>query len=294
MSLNVHINSPAPPKRFKLSRAVIYLLLVSFAVFYLLPLYILFVTSVKPFAEISLAQMWSLPKGISLANFRDAWFGNPAKGFNGLGGLFMNSVYMTVPATLLSTVIGSLNAYVLTKWRFRGSSLIFSLFLFGMFIPYQSILIPLVETMRNIRLYGTIPGLILAQVIYGIPIATLIFRNYYATIPTELVESARIDGAGFGRIYRDVFLPLSLPASAVVVIWQFTSIWNSYLFPVVLAQSPKVQTITVGLVNIAGSYFVEWSIQMAGAVLTALPTLCIFVFLGRYFIRGMMAGAVKG
>jgi glucose/mannose transport system permease protein len=281
-------------KRIKFSRIVIYGLLVLFAVFYLLPLYILFVTSVKPFNEISLAQMWSLPKAISLSNFRDAWLGNPAKGFGGLGKLFLNSVYVAVPATLLSTVLGSLNAYVLTKWRFRGSDLVFSLFLFGMFIPYQSILIPLVETMRHLHLYGTLASLVVAQVVYGLPITTLIFRNYYATVPHELLESARIDGAGFGKAYTHIFLPLSLPASAVVIIWQFTQIWNSYLFPVILAQSPKVQTITVGLVNIAGSYFVEWSIQMAGAVLTALPTLLVFVFLGRYFLRGMMAGAVKG
>ena len=281
-------------KPFRLSRAVIYGLLVLFAIFYLLPLYILFMTSIKPFNEINLADMWSFPKGFSFENFKTAWFGDPAKGFTGLGRFFMNSVYMAVPATLLSTILGSLNAYVLTKWKFRGSNLIFSLFLFGMFIPYQSILIPLVETMRHLHLYGKLASLILAQVIYGLPITTLIFRNYYATIHVELFESARLEGAGFGKIYYYIFLPLSLPATAVVIIWQFTQIWNSYLFPVILAQSPKVQTLTVALVNISGSYFVEWSIQMAGAVLTALPTLLVFIFMGRYFVRGLMAGSVKG
>jgi len=163
-----------------------------------------------------------------------------------------------------------------------------------MFIPYQSILIPLVQTLQAMHLYGSIPGLILVHVVYGIPITTLIFRNYYATVPTELVEASRIDGASFFGIYRWILFPISIPGFVVVMIWQFTSIWNDFLFGVTLANTPKVYPITVALNNIAGSFSVPWNVQMAGALLTALPPLLVYIFLGRYFMRGLMAGSLKG
>jgi glucose/mannose transport system permease protein len=176
---------------------------------------------------------------------------------------------------------------------------LFPLLLFGMFIPYQSILIPLVQTLQKINIfgvkfYGSIPGLILAHVIYGIPITTLIFRNYYANVPTELVEAARIDGANIFGIYRHVLFPLSLPGFVVVMIWQFTSIWNDFLFAATVTSNPATQPITVGLNNLAGSYIVEWNVQMAGALIAALPTLLVYIFLGRFFMRGLMAGSLKG
>jgi len=198
-----------------------------------------------------------------------------------------------VPAALLSAMLGSLNGYVFSKWKFRGSELIFPLILFGMFIPYQSILIPLVRFMQTIHLYGGIPGLVLVHVIYGIPITTLIFRNYYATVPTEVLEAARMDGAGLLGIYRWVMLPLSPPSFVVVLIWQFTSIWNEFLFAIILT-NPSQWPITVALNNLAGTQIVEWNVQMAGALLAAVPTLLIYIFLGRYFMRGLMAGALKG
>jgi len=168
-----------------------------------------------------------------------------------------------------------------------------------MFIPYQSILIPLVQTLQKInifgiRLYGSIPGLILTHVIYGIPITTLIFRNYYASVPTELVEAARIDGANIFGVYRHVLFPLSMPGFVVVMIWQFTSIWNDFLFAATVTSNPATQPITVGLNNLAGSYIVEWNVQMAGALIAALPTLLVYIFLGRFFLRGLMAGSLKG
>jgi glucose/mannose transport system permease protein len=163
-----------------------------------------------------------------------------------------------------------------------------------MFIPYQSILIPLVRFMQSIGLYGSIPGLILVHVIYGIPITTLIFRNYYAAIPTELVEAAKIDGAGILHMYWWVLFPLSIPGFVVVAIWQFTSIWNDFLFGVIVTSRPSVQPITVALNNMAGSYIVEWNVQMAGALLTALPTLLVYIVLGRFFMRGLLAGSLKG
>jgi glucose/mannose transport system permease protein len=219
-----------------------------------------------------------------------------------------------------------LNGYILAKWKFRGADVLFPLILFGMFIPYQSVLIPLVSLLQFwtrqvggdwVRLvlewdvpavvgwlppllasyvpaYGTLGGLILVHVVYGIPITTLIFRNYYAGIPNELVEASKMDGAGFFGIYRHVLLPLSLPAFVVVLIWQFTSIWNEFLFAVVLANRAEVQPMTVALNNLAGSFIVEWNVQMAGALMAAVPTLLIYIILGRYFMRGLLAGALKG
>ena len=195
---------------------------------------------------------------------------------------------------MLSAILGSMNGYVLAKWRFRGAGVLFPAILFGMFIPYQSILVPLVQTLQRIGLYGTLPGLIFVHVVYGIPITTLIFRNYYATVPTEIVEAGTMDGAGLWGIYRRIIVPLSPPAFVVAAIWQFTSIWNDFLFGVTVTSQPDVQPITVALNNLAGSFVVEWNVQMGGALLAALPTLLVYVVLGRYFMRGLMAGSLKG
>jgi glucose/mannose transport system permease protein len=281
-------------------RGLVYLLLVVMAGVYLIPVYLLFITSMKSFAQISLAEMWTLPTSLSFESFDRAWFGSKEGGFRGLGGNFMNSVYLTIPATLISALLGSINGYVLTKWKFRGSDVLFPLLLFGMFIPYQSILIPLVQVLSRIpwfggdSLYGTVPGLIFVHVVYGIPITTLIFRNYYAAIPNELIEASRIDGATLFGIYRYILFPLSMPGFVVVMIWQFTSVWNDFLFAVTITGNPEAQPITVGLNNLAGSYIVEWNVQMAGALLAALPTLAVYIFLGRFFMRGLLAGSLKG
>ena len=267
-------------------RYLLYLLLVVIAVFYLLPIYVIVVTSLKSFAEVSHTTPWQVPSAPTLQPYLDA--------FDKLAPSFINSVLLVVPATLMSALLGSLNGYVLAKWRFRGADIVFTLLLFGMFIPYQSILIPLVVVLENIGLYGGIPGLILVHVVYGIPITTLIFRNYYAAVPTEVLEAARIDGAGVLGIYRHVMFPLSIPGFVVVLIWQFTSIWNEFLFAVTIASDPEQQPITVALQNLAGSQLAQYQIQMAGALMTALPPLLIYILLGRFFIRGLLAGALKG
>jgi glucose/mannose transport system permease protein len=259
--------------------------LASVAAFYLLPVYVMLITGLKSFAEVSLVTMWDLPSGIYIDNFVAA--------FEALRPNLINSAVMTIPAAAGSAVLGSFNGYVLSKWRFRGSDVVFTLLLFGMFIPYQSILIPLVQFMQAINLYGGLPGLILVHIVYGIPITTLIFRNYYASVPRELVEASRIDGADMFRTYLHIILPVSAPAFAVVLIWQFTNIWNEFLFAVVLTP-PSAWPVTVALNNLAGSQIVEWNVQMAGALLAAMPTLAVYVLLGRYFVRGLMAGAVKG
>ncbi len=290
--------SPAS-KRFrlpeiKLSRVVIYLILIVAAAGYLLPVYLLVITGMKSFAEVSLARMWDLPSGLHFDSYLKAWLGKESEGIRGLSSNFMNSVYLAIPATLGSALLGSMNGYVLAKWKFRGSDVLFPLMLFGMFIPYQSILIPLVQTLQRLGLYGSIPGLIFVHIVYGIPITTLIFRNYYAGIPSELVEASKIDGASFLGIYRHILFPISMPAFVVVMIWQFQSIWNDFLFGVIVTPRPAVQPITVALNNMAGSYIVEWNVQMAGSILAALPTLLVFIFLGRYFMRGLLAGSLKG
>jgi glucose/mannose transport system permease protein len=278
--------------RARWPRLLIYAILIAFAAFYLMPVYVLVATGMKSFAEVSLYRMWDPPLGLHFESFRRAWFGG--FGFEGISSNFFNSIYLTVPATILSAMLGSVNGYVLSKWKFRGSDVLFTLLLFGMFIPYQSILIPLVQVLHKMGLYGSIPGLIFVHVVYGIPITTLIFRNYYATVPTEMVEAAKIDGATIFGIYRHVLFPLSMPGFVVVMIWQFTSIWNDFLFAITIAQNPKIQPITVGLNNLAGSYIVEWNVQMAGALIAALPTLLVYIFLGRFFLRGLMAGSLKG
>jgi len=271
---------------------LVYALLIGFMLFYLLPIYLMFITGLKSFAEVNLRTMWNLPAGIQFDNF--------AAALERLLPNLINSLTLTIPAAIISSILGSLNGYVLSKWKFRGANLIFTLVLFGMFIPYQSVLIPLVQFMQRLGLYGGIPGLILVHVIYGIPITTLIFRNYYASVPGEVMAAARIDGADFLidgadflRIYRYIMIPLSLPGFVVVIIWQFTNIWNEFLFAVVLT-NPANWPITVALNNLAGSQIVEWNVQMAGALLAAIPTLIVYVLLGRYFIRGLMAGALKG
>lgn len=277
---------PLAVRRFRLSRVVIYTVMVAFAIFYLLPVYLLVVTSLKSFDQVSLSRMWSLPTSFSLESFRQAW------GVLNLG--FINSFKLLIPATVISCLLGSMNGYVLAKWKFRGSDALFTAILFGMFIPYQSILIPLVQTLQRMDLYGSLGGLILTHVVYGIPIVTLIFRNYYVAVPTELLEAGKIDGANFFGIYRHIIFPLSIPGFVVVAIWQVTAIWNEFLFGLIIANSPSDRVVTVALQNIAGSQVTYWNVQMAGALLVALPTLLVYIFLGRWFLRGLLAGSLKG
>lgn len=267
------------------ARYFLYLPLIAAAVFYLIPMYIMVVTGFKAFEEISLQTMWDLPRTLGLDNFREA--------FKVLSPSLLNSFLMVLPAAIISSILGSLNGYVLAKWKFPGADVIFPLILFGMFIPYQAVLIPLVSFMKEINLYGGIPGLVLTHVIYGIPITTLTFRNYYATIPKELLEAARIDGANIIKIFTRILLPISIPSFVVVLIWQFTSAWNDFLFAVVLS-TPDAWPVTVALNNMAGSQIIAWNVQMAGSLLAAIPTLLVYIFLGNYFLRGMMAGALKG
>lgn len=266
-------------------RPLVYALLLLAALFYLLPIYLVVVTALKDPAAIQLATTWQLPERWNWGSFATAWEAFAPK--------LRNSLLLAVAATLGSAMLGSLNGYVLSKWRFPGANVVFPLMLFGMFIPYQSILIPLFQFLRDLGLYGSLWGLILTHIVYGLPITTLIFRNFYAEIPDEMLEAAKIDGASFFGIYRRIIFPLSVSGFVVVIIWQFTQIWNEFLFAVTLT-SQASQPITVALAQLAGGEAVRWNLPMAGAILAALPTLLIYIILGRYFIRGLLAGSVKG
>jgi len=256
------------------------------AAFFLMPMYVMVVTGLKQSQNVSLSTMWHLPTQISAGGFGEAW--------NKLSPSLWNSFQLAIPATILSSILGSINGYIFSKWKFPGANYLFALLVFGMFIPYQSILIPLVQFLQMLRLYGSIPGLILVHVIYGLPITSLVFRNFFTNIPDEMLEAARIDGAGIIRTFFKIMLPLGRSAFVVVGIFQFTNIWNDFLFGITVVPNPAAQPVTVAVNNLQGSYSVDWNVVMAGSVLVALPTLLIYVFLGRFFVRGMLAGSVKG
>jgi glucose/mannose transport system permease protein len=263
-----------------------YLALIFFVILVLTPLYILLVASFKGAAEADPSNAWALPDVWTWEAWRDAW--------NQLRPNLANSLYLVIPATIISTVLGSLNGYVLSRWRFPFSDLVFLFLLFGMFIPYQAVMIPLAQLFADVDFPTGIPRLAFAHIVYGIPITTLIFRSYYATIPEDLIEAARMDRAGMLRTYWSVVLPLSAPAFVVTAIWQFTAIWNDFLFAVFLITDPAKWPVTVALNNTTGSIVTPYNLQMAASLLASLPTLVVYILLGRYFIRGLMAGSLKG
>jgi glucose/mannose transport system permease protein len=274
-----------PPRRAA-STPLKYVALIGFAIVVLTPVYVLLVTSFKGLEEIDPSHAWTLPQLWTVDAWREAW--------TQLSPSLQNSFKLAIPATILSTVLGSLNGFVLSKWRFPGADFVFTFFLFGLFIPYQAVMIPLTLLFEQLHFPTGIPRLIFAHVVYGIPITALIFRNYYATIPNELMEAARMDRAGMLRSYWSVILPLSAPAFVVALIWQFTSIWNDFLFAVFLITDPASWPVTVALNNASGSLVTPFNLQMSAALLASLPTLVVYILLGRYFMRGLMAGALKG
>ena len=278
------------------TRTLIYLVLLLFALFYLLPFFVMLVNSVKPLAEITGGNMLALPQTWTIQPWLSAW-STAQIGVEptGLRPYFINSLIMVVPAVAISTVLGALNGFVLTKWRFRGDTILFGLMLFSCFIPFQIVLIPMARMLGILGLAGTLPGLILVHVVYGLGFTTLYFRNYYASFPTELVRAAMIDGAGFFRIFWRIMLPVSGPIAVVSVIWQFTNIWNDFLFGASFS-GPGSTPMTVALNNLVQSStgVKEYNVHFAGAILAAIPTLFVYIVAGRFFVRGLMAGSVKG
>ncbi len=277
-------------------RVVLFGLLAVFAAFFLLPFYVMLVTSLKDMSEIREGSLLALPKAIDFTSWLKAW-GTACTGMDcsGLKPYFINSLIMIVPAVLVSTTLGALNGYVLTKWRFKGSELLFSLMLFGVFMPLQVVLLPMSQVLGWIGLSNSIWGLVCVHVLMGLASTTLFFRNYYIGLPDELIKAAMLDGAGFFRIFWRIVLPLSTPILVVTVIWQFTNIWNDFLFGVVFSGAES-KPITVGLNNLANtsSSVKEYNVDMAAALIAALPTLAVYVLAGKYFVRGLTAGAVKG
>ena len=283
-------------KTSRVAQVFIYLILVLFALFYLLPLYVMLTNSLKPLSEITGGDMMSLPRALTIEPWLSAWAtAQVGVSPTGLRPYFLNSILMVVPAVAISTVLGALNGYILTKWRFRGDTLLFGLMLFSCFIPFQIVLIPMARMLGLMGIAGTTQGLVLVHVVYGVGFSTLYFRNYYASFPTELVRAAMIDGAGFFRIFWRIMLPVSGPIAVVTIIWQFTNIWNDFLFGASFA-GLNAMPMTVALNNLVNSStgVREYNVHFAGAIMAALPTLLVYIVAGRFFVRGLMAGSVKG
>lgn len=280
----------------RVARTLIYLFLLLFALFYLLPFAVMLVNSVKPLSEIREGNMIALPQVWTLEPWLAAWStAQIGVDPSGLSPYFWNSIRMVVPAVAISTILGAFNGYVLTKWRFRGDTILFGFMLFACFIPFQIVLIPMARILGLTGLAGSTPGLVLVHVVYGIGFTTLYFKNYYQVFPTELVRAAQIDGAGFFRIFWRILLPSSGPIIVVSVIWQFTNIWNDFLFGASFADQDS-QPMTVALNNLVSSStgVKEYNVHFAGAIMAAMPTLLVYIVAGRYFVRGLMAGSVKG
>ena len=287
---------PKPRKSFSRRNIFLYGTLITIALFYALPLYVMFITSLKGMPEIRLGNVFSPPLEVTFQPWVKAWSG-ACTGLtcNGLSTGFWNSVQITIPSVVLSIIIASVNGYALSNWKFKGADAFFTILIFGAFIPYQVMLYPIVIMLREVGLYGSLGGLVLVHTVFGMPILTLLFRNYFTSLPEELFKAARVDGAGFWAIYAKVMVPMSLPIFTVAVILQVTGIWNDFLFGVVYT-SPDNYPMTVSLNNIVNSTqgVKEYNVNMAATILTGLVPLSIYFVSGRLFVRGIAAGAVKG
>ena len=278
------------------ARLGIYAFLVSAALFFLLPLYVMIVTSLKPMSEIRLGNIFALPQQPSVQAWAQAW-SSACTGLNceGISVGFWNSVRIVVPSTILSIFVGAVNGYALSFWRVRWAGALFGVLMLGTFVPYQVVIFPLVKALAAMQLFGSLPGIVLIHTIFGMPVMTLLFRNYYASIPEELFKAARIDGGGFWRIFWQLMLPMSLPIIVVAVILQVTGIWNDFILGLVFAGRENLP-MTVQLNNIINSTQGEraYNVNMAATILTSMVPLAIYFVSGRWFVRGIAAGAVKG
>jgi glucose/mannose transport system permease protein len=285
-----------PKKAINPRNIMLYGILIVVCVYYLLPLYVMVMTSLKGMPEVRLGNIFSPPVEVTFQPWVKAW-SEACTGLNcdGLSRGFWNSVLITVPSVVLSIIIASVNGYALINWKFKGSDIFFTILIFGSFIPYQIMLYPIVILLREAGIYGTLWGLIIVHSIFGMPILTLLFRNYFSSIPEELFKAARVDGAGFWGIYFQIMLPMSLPIFVVALILQVTGIWNDFLFGVVFTK-PDLYPMTVQLNNIVNSVqgVKEYNVNMAATVLTGLVPLIVYFVSGKLFVRGIAAGAVKG
>ncbi len=279
-----------------LLRGLLYLVLILFSIYYLFPLFVMVTTSLKSLTEIREGSLISLPRVVTFDAWNYAW-NEACVGVecSGIKTFFWNSVRMAIPAVLISTILGALNGYALTKFRFKGANIIFAMLLFGCFVPFQVVLLPMSVTLGKLGIANSTTGLVLVHVVYGLCFTTLFFRNYYVSIPDELVKAATIDGAGFFTIFWRIILPISGPIIVVSVIWQFTQIWNDFLFGASFSSGDSAP-MTVALNNIVNTTtgVKQYNVDMASALLTGLPTLLVYILAGKYFVRGLTAGSVKG
>jgi len=289
-------SGPKPRKRLSRANIMLYGTLIVVSMYYLLPLYVMVVTSLKGMPEIRLGNIFSPPMEITFEPWVKAW-SHACTGITceGLSPGFMNSVKILIPSVLLSIGVASVNGYALVNWRFKGANVFFVVLMVGAFVPYQTMLYPIVILLREIGLMGKLGGLILVHTIFGMPLMTLLFRNYFASLPEELFKAARVDGAGFWGIYFRIMVPMSIPIFVVAMIMQVTGIWNDFLFGVIYTK-PQTYPMTVQLNNIVNSVqgVKEYNVNMAATMLTGLVPLVIYFISGRYFVRGIAAGAVKG
>lgn len=280
----------------KVWRVALYAVLLIAATFYLMPFLVMLITSLKDVEEIRTGNLLSLPASLNFDSWSKAWSSAcTGSSCEGISPFFMNSFLIVIPAVLISTLLGAINGYVISLWKFRGSDLFFAALLVGCFIPFQVILLPMAQTLGWLGIANTTSGLVFVHVVYGVAFTTLFFRNFYQSIPGELVKAARLDGAGFFTIFYRIILPVSTPIIVVTIIWQFTQIWNDFLFGVAFSGF-DTQPVTVALNNLVNTSFggKEYNVDMAAAIIAALPTLAVYVFAGKYFVRGLTAGAVKG
>ncbi|MBT5294868.1 MAG: carbohydrate ABC transporter permease [Octadecabacter sp.] len=287
---------PKPKRAFSRGNIFLYGTLIVVSMYYLLPLYVMIVTSLKGMPEIRMGNVFGPPMEITFEPWVKAW-SEACTGINcdGLSRGFGNSVRILIPSVLLSIMIASVNGYALSNWKFKGSESFFTILIIGAFIPYQTMLYPIVIMLREIGLMGSIGGLVLVHTVFGMPILTLLFRNYFASIPEELFKAARVDGAGFWQIYFQIMVPMALPIFVVAIILQVTGIWNDFLFGVIYTK-PATYPMTVQLNNIVNSVqgVKEYNVNMAATLLTGLVPLVIYFASGKLFVRGIAAGAVKG
>ncbi|MCC6070393.1 carbohydrate ABC transporter permease [Massilia sp. GCM10020059] len=283
-------------RRLTPARIGIYAFLISAALFFLLPLYVMLTTSLKPMDEIRLGSIFALPSNPTFEPWRQAW-SEVCTGASceGVRAGFWNSVAITVPATILPILLGAINGYALSFWKPRGANLLFGILLAGAFIPVQVMIYPLVRLLAGIGIFGSLPAIVLVHLVFGMPVMTLLFRNYYASLPHELFQAARIDGGGFWRIFAYVMLPMSVPIIVVAAIMQVTGVWNDYILGLVFAGRDNLP-MTVQLNNVINTTTGVrlYNVNMAATILTALVPLALYFFSGRWFVRGIAAGAVKG
>lgn len=287
---------PKPRRALSSRNIMLYGTLIVMSLYYLLPLWVMVMTSLKGMPEIRMGNIFAPPLEITFEPWVKAW-STACTGLNcdGLSRGFWNSVQITVPSVIISIIVASVNGYALVNWKFKGSEVFFTILIFGSFIPYQIMLYPMVILLRELGLYGSLGGLVLVHTIFGMPILTLLFRNYFASLPEELFKAARVDGAGFWAIYLRIMMPMSLPMFVVALILQVTGIWNDFLFGVVFTK-PEIYPMTVQLNNIVNSVqgVKEYNVNMAATVLTGLVPLIVYFVSGKLFVRGIAAGAVKG